>query len=126
MHAPNLRKTIINALVASDGAGTEPPVPIDLVRTDRDSQIQLTPWLLSKGLDLVFDVCDNISLAKVDPAAINIVLNNLMTNAANFSPRKPATNCPSRRRGRASMSGIAIGFSSVSTAAEMIRGQGWG
>ncbi|MNF94726.1 Swarming motility regulation sensor protein RssA [compost metagenome] len=69
------------------GAGTEPPASIDLASTVRDSLIQLTPWLLSKGLELVFDVSDDISLARVDPAAIDIALNNLVTNAANFSPR---------------------------------------
>ncbi|CAI8985700.1 two-component system, OmpR family, sensor histidine kinase QseC [Pseudomonas sp. IT-P258] len=69
------------------GAGTEPPAPIDLASTVRDSLVQLTPWLLSKGLELVFEVSDDIILARVDPAAIDIALNNLVTNAANFSPR---------------------------------------
>lgn len=68
-------------------AGTKAPVPIDLASTVRESLVQLTPWLLSKGLELVFDVRDDISLARVDPAAIDIALNNLVTNAANFSPR---------------------------------------
>lgn len=53
----------------------------------RDSLIQLTPWLLSRGLELVFDVSDDIGPVRVDPAAIDIALNNLVTNAANFSPR---------------------------------------
>ncbi|MGA3798549.1 Sensor protein QseC [Pseudomonas fluorescens] len=69
------------------GAGTEPPAPVDLASTVRDSLVQLTPWLLSKGLELVFDVSDDISLARVDPTSIDIALNNLVTNAANFSPR---------------------------------------
>ncbi|WPN49397.1 MULTISPECIES: sensor histidine kinase [unclassified Pseudomonas] len=68
------------------GAGNRPPEPIDLAATVRDSLVQLTPWLLSKGLELVFDVSDDISLVSVDPAAIDIALNNLVTNAANFSP----------------------------------------
>ena len=68
-------------------AGTKAPVPIDLASTVRESLVQLTPWLLSKGLELVFDVRDDISLARVDPTAIDIALNNLVTNAANFSPR---------------------------------------
>ena len=68
-------------------AGTEPPAPIDLAATVRDSLVQLTPWLLSKGLELVFDASDEIILARVDPAAIDIALNNLVTNAANFSPQ---------------------------------------
>ena len=66
--------------------GTQPPAPIDLAATVRDSLIQLTPWLLSKDLELVFDVSDDIGLVRVDPAAIDIALNNLVTNAANFSP----------------------------------------
>ncbi|MDP9655970.1 UNVERIFIED_ORG: two-component system sensor histidine kinase QseC [Pseudomonas putida] len=68
-------------------AGAQPPVPVDLAATVRDSLVQLTPWLLSKDLELVFDVSDNIGLVRVDPAAIDIALNNLVTNAANFSPR---------------------------------------
>ena len=69
------------------GAGAEPPAPVDLASTVRDSLVQLTPWLLSKGLELVFDVSDDISVARVDPTSIDIALNNLVTNAANFSPR---------------------------------------
>ena len=68
-------------------AGALPPVPIDLAATVRDSLVQLTPWLLSKDLELVFDVSDGIGLVRVDPVAIDIALNNLVTNAANFSPR---------------------------------------
>ncbi|EJM35999.1 signal transduction histidine kinase [Pseudomonas sp. GM33] len=68
-------------------AGAQPPVPVDLAATVRDSLVQMTPWLLSKDLELVFDVSDNIGLVRVDPAAIDIALNNLVTNAANFSPR---------------------------------------
>lgn len=41
---------------------------------------------MSKDLELVFDVSDDIGLVRVDPAAIDIALNNLVTNAANFSP----------------------------------------
>jgi two-component system sensor histidine kinase QseC len=66
--------------------GTQPPAPIDLAATVRDSLVQLTPWLLSKDLELVFDVSDGIGHVRVDPAAIDIALNNLVTNAANFSP----------------------------------------
>lgn len=67
-------------------AGTQTPAPIDLAATVRDSLVQLTPWLLSKDLELVFDVTADISPVRVDPAAIDIALNNLVTNAANFSP----------------------------------------
>ncbi|MBZ9783680.1 two-component sensor histidine kinase, partial [Pseudomonas sp. REP124] len=67
-------------------AGTPPPEPIDLVATVRDSLIQMTPWLLSKDLELVLDVTDDIASVRVDPTAIDIALNNLVTNAANFSP----------------------------------------
>lgn len=66
--------------------GTQTPAPIDLAAAVRDSLVQLTPWLLSKDLELVFDVTADLSPARVDPAAIDIALNNLVTNAANFSP----------------------------------------
>ncbi|OOG14366.1 ATP-binding protein [Pseudomonas sp. C9] len=67
-------------------AETRPPAAIDLTATVRDSLVQLTPWLLSRDLELVFDVSDDINLVKVDPTAIDIALNNLVTNAAKYSP----------------------------------------
>ncbi|MBZ9785424.1 sensor histidine kinase N-terminal domain-containing protein, partial [Pseudomonas sp. REP124] len=67
-------------------AGTPPPEPIDLVATVRDSLIQMTPWLLSKDIELALEVTDDIASVRVDPTAIDIALNNLVTNAANFSP----------------------------------------
>lgn len=60
---------------------------IDLTGTVRDSLIQLTPWVLSKDLELAFDVNDRPFLVVADAAAIDIALNNLITNAANFSPK---------------------------------------
>ncbi|WP_017479757.1 ATP-binding protein [Pseudomonas sp. PAMC 26793] len=64
-----------------------PPVqPVDLATTVRDGLIQLTPWLLSKGLELAFEIDDDDCRANVDAASIHIALNNLVTNAANFSP----------------------------------------
>lgn len=59
---------------------------IDLAATVRESLVQLTPWLLSKGLELAFEVDDIPYRANVDAASIDIALNNLVTNAANFSP----------------------------------------
>ncbi|MBK3435819.1 sensor histidine kinase [Pseudomonas sp. MF7448] len=58
----------------------------DLVATVRDSLVQMTPWLLSKELELVFDPVDEVGLVKVDTGIIQIALNNLVSNAANFSP----------------------------------------
>jgi two-component system sensor histidine kinase QseC len=65
---------------------TQEAPSIDLVATVRESLVQLTPWILSKGLELAFDTVDEVSHAKVDAGAIHIALNNLVTNAANFSP----------------------------------------
>ncbi|HEF4760733.1 TPA: sensor histidine kinase N-terminal domain-containing protein [Pseudomonas putida] len=59
---------------------------IDLTQTIRDSLVQLTPWLLSKDLELAFDGIDEPCTVVADAAAIDIALNNLITNAANFSP----------------------------------------
>ena len=59
---------------------------IDLTQTVRDSLAQLTPWLLSKNLELAFDVTDRPLNVIADAAAIDIALNNLISNAANFSP----------------------------------------
>jgi two-component system sensor histidine kinase QseC len=65
---------------------TQEAPSIDLVATVRESLVQLTPWILSKGLELAFDTVDEVSHVKVDAGAIHIALNNLVTNAANFSP----------------------------------------
>ncbi|MDI3275356.1 ATP-binding protein [Pseudomonas sp. AL03] len=59
---------------------------IDLAETVRESLVQLTPWLLSKNLELTFDVTDRPFKVVADAAAIDIALNNLISNAANFSP----------------------------------------
>ncbi|MCP1478809.1 two-component system sensor histidine kinase QseC [Pseudomonas chlororaphis] len=59
---------------------------IDLAATVRESLVQLTPWLLNQGLELAFDVGEGIGRVRVNAAAIDIALNNLVTNAANFSP----------------------------------------
>jgi two-component system sensor histidine kinase QseC len=59
---------------------------IDLTQTVRDSLVQLTPWLLSKNLELAFDVTDRPFKVVADAAALDIALNNLISNAANFSP----------------------------------------
>ena len=60
--------------------------PIDLGETVRNSLVQLTPWLLSRHLELAFDVSDHPFNTLSDPIAIDIALNNLISNAANFSP----------------------------------------
>ncbi|WP_085632837.1 MULTISPECIES: ATP-binding protein [unclassified Pseudomonas] len=59
---------------------------IDLSETVRSTLVQLTPWLLSKHLELAFDADDRPLRVRADAAAIDIALNNLITNAANFSP----------------------------------------
>lgn len=70
---------------------TPPPLQrIDLSETVRNSLVQLTPWLLSKHLELIFEVSDQPFHVLADPAAIDIALNNLITNAANFSPEHGA------------------------------------
>jgi two-component system sensor histidine kinase QseC len=67
-------------------ASVAAPSLIDLAATVRASLVQLTPWLLSRGLEPVLDVSDGIDPVRIDPVSIDIALNNLVTNAANFSP----------------------------------------
>lgn len=69
-------------------AGAPVKQRIDLGDTVRNSLVQLTPWLLSKHLELAFDVSDQPFPAHADAATIDIALNNLITNAANFSPEQ--------------------------------------
>src|SRR3546814_10713136 len=42
-------------------AGVPAPALIDLPATVRERMVQMTPWLLSKGLELVLDVSDDRS-----------------------------------------------------------------
>ena len=58
----------------------------DLVNTVRDSLVQLTPWVLSRGLELSFEPGEQACIVKTDVSAIDIALQNLVTNAVNFSP----------------------------------------
>lgn len=73
-------------------ARIEPKTPsrqlplIDLAATVRESLVQMTPWILSKGLELVFEAEEGLEPVRVAPHDIHIALNNLVTNAANFSP----------------------------------------
>ncbi|WP_265534636.1 ATP-binding protein [Pseudomonas saponiphila] len=65
---------------------------IDLAHTVRDSLVQLTPWLLNKGLELSFDVDERAYPIRAEAASIDIALNNLISNAVNFSPANGLIN----------------------------------
>jgi two-component system sensor histidine kinase QseC len=68
------------------GAGAANRTSGDLVQAVRDSLVQMTPWVLSKGLELVFE-CEAASYRiDSDFPAIDTALQNLLTNAVNFSP----------------------------------------
>ncbi|WP_459207989.1 ATP-binding protein [Pseudomonas sp. MLB6B] len=85
---------LVNQLLTMARLEPQPnPTPlqrIDLSETVRNSLVQLTPWLLSKNLELIFDVSDEPFYVFANPAAIDIALNNLITNAASFSPEHGA------------------------------------
>ncbi|WP_109513875.1 ATP-binding protein [Pseudomonas ovata] len=66
------------------GGPTGPKV--DLEDTVRDSLVQLSAWLLDKGLELELHVEPGNYQVRLDTSAITIALHNLLTNAANFSP----------------------------------------
>jgi hypothetical protein len=87
----------------------------------RNSLVQLTPWLLSKHLELAFDDSAQALHVMASTAAIDIALNNLITNAANFSPEhgvitvklsRPMVSAAERRRSgtghRRSRSGTVV------------------
>ncbi|MFC5698033.1 ATP-binding protein [Pseudomonas sp. GCM10022186] len=61
--------------------------PLDLESRVREHLAELTPLLLDKGLELVLEVADGDFHTISDAAAIGIALQNLVTNAANFSPQ---------------------------------------
>ncbi|WP_137823154.1 ATP-binding protein [Pseudomonas sp. D(2018)] len=60
--------------------------PLDLGHLVREHLAELTPLLLDKGLELALEVAEGNFKITSDAAAIGIALQNLVTNAANFSP----------------------------------------
>jgi two-component system sensor histidine kinase QseC len=67
-------------------AGLPTTTRTELVKNVRDSLVQLTPWVLSRGLELSFEPSEQACVVKTDVSAIDIALQNLVTNAVNFSP----------------------------------------
>lgn len=61
--------------------------PVDLVSTVRESLVQLTPWVLSRGLELSFECIEGSHRVNTDFPSLEIALNNLLSNAVNFSPK---------------------------------------
>lgn len=61
--------------------------PVDLVNAVRESLVQTTPWLLSRGLELSFECSYNSYRVNTDFPSLEIALNNLLSNAVNFSPK---------------------------------------
>lgn len=59
---------------------------IDLPAVTRETLAELTPWVLKQGLELSLDVAEGDYRLHADAGAIGIALQNLLTNAANFSP----------------------------------------
>ncbi|MNZ23974.1 Sensor protein QseC [compost metagenome] len=59
---------------------------IDLETQVRSSLAELTPWVLGKGLEMELEVAPADYRARVDGGAIDIALQNLVSNAAQFSP----------------------------------------
>lgn len=68
------------------GAQPPPEQPIDLTQIVRETLAGLTPWLLAKGLEITLETSELPATVQVSAIAIDIALNNLVTNAANFSP----------------------------------------
>jgi two-component system sensor histidine kinase QseC len=60
--------------------------PVDLEAVARETLAELTPWIFGKGLEVSFDVTGAGFKTTSDAGAIGIALQNLVTNAANFSP----------------------------------------
>jgi len=58
----------------------------DLVSAIRESLVQMTPWVLSRGMELSFDCSEQAHTVETNFPAIEIALQNLVTNAVNFSP----------------------------------------
>lgn len=68
------------------GAGALKTTSADLVSAVRESLVQMTPWVLNRGMELSFDCDEQSRMVETDFSAIDIALQNLVTNAVNFSP----------------------------------------
>jgi two-component system sensor histidine kinase QseC len=60
--------------------------PVNVESVVRETLAELTPLLLDKGLELSLEVAAGRYETRSDAQAISIALQNLVTNAANFSP----------------------------------------
>lgn len=60
--------------------------PLDLQALVRETLAELTPWVLRQGLELSLEVEEGDFQVKADGATLGIALQNLLTNAVNFSP----------------------------------------
>lgn len=69
------------------GADPSRHTPLDLEDGVRQSLVQMTPWVLSKGLELSLECDETAHVVTTDLGAVNIALQNLVSNAVNFSPR---------------------------------------
>ncbi|MGY4494713.1 ATP-binding protein [Pseudomonas sp. TE3610] len=60
--------------------------PLDLHALLQDMLAQLAPWLMNQGLDISLEGEDSPLLVLGERSSIEIAINNLITNAATFSP----------------------------------------
>ena len=59
---------------------------VDLQALVRETLAELTPWVLRQGLELSLEVGEGDFHLAADAATVGIALQNLVTNAVNFSP----------------------------------------
>ncbi|MEL7937023.1 sensor histidine kinase [Pseudomonas delhiensis] len=60
--------------------------PVDLAAVVTDTLAELTPWMLRQGLEPALEIEPGDYRLNSDAGAIGIALQNLVTNAVNFSP----------------------------------------
>lgn len=60
--------------------------PVDLASVVTDTMAELTPWILRQGMEPALEISPADYHINSDAGAIGIALQNLVTNAVNFSP----------------------------------------
>ncbi|XFE82419.1 ATP-binding protein [Aquipseudomonas alcaligenes] len=60
--------------------------PLDLRALARETLAELTPWVLKQGLELDLEAGEGDFRVRGDAGSLGIALQNLVTNAVNFSP----------------------------------------
>lgn len=59
---------------------------VDLTKVTTETLVEMTPWMLERSVEPTLDIAPGTYHVRGDPMTIGIALQNLVSNAVNFSP----------------------------------------